>query len=79
MTVQDRIELIEEAQELLRQAIHNIQSATNDSPDRNYYQAYIIRSLRNMIDGDDNPYDANLDAMIQVLTRDEESMLEYNQ
>lgn len=75
MTIQDRIELVEEAQELLRQAIHNVELALYDTDEVNYYQAYLIRNLRNMIDGDDNPYDANLNSLIETL---QESTCEYS-
>lgn len=75
MTIQDRIELIEEAQEMLRQAIYNVQSALHDTDEVNYYQAYLVRNLRNMIDGNDNPYDANLEKLIETL---QESTCEYS-
>lgn len=75
MTVKYRVELIEEAQELIRQAIYNIQTALYDTDEVNYYQSYLIRNLRNMIDGEDNPYDANLDSLIKNL---QETTCEYS-
>lgn len=75
MTNQDKIELIEEAQEMLRQAVYNIQSALHYTDEMSYYQAYLVRSLRNMIDGNDNPYDANLKKLIETL---QESTCEYS-
>jgi len=75
MTIQDRIQLVEEAQELLRQVIYNVEQVLYDRPDTKYYQAYLIRNLRNMIDGDDNPYDANLNSLIETL---QESTCEYS-
>ena len=71
MTIENRIELIEEAQELLRQAIYNIQTAVQGSTDSEYEQTYIIRSLRNMIDGGDDSYDTNLDSIIKSIIGDE--------
>lgn len=67
MNTQDKIQLIEDAQDLLRQALNNIEQALCDSPDTNYYQAYLVRNLGNMINGQDNPYDANLNSLIEAL------------
>lgn len=79
MTIQDKIDLIEETQELLRQAIHNIDSVIQDLPTQRYYKAYLTFNLRNMIDGDGNPYDANLEKLIEEVSElDEESTCEYS-
>ena len=60
---------------MLRQAIYNVLSALHDTDEVNYYQVYLVRNLRNMIDGNDNPYDANLEKLIETL---QESTCEYS-
>jgi len=66
-----RIELLEEAQEMLRQVILIVQSAVLHTEHYNYYDAYVIRNLRNMIDGGVNPREANLDSIIKSIIGDE--------
>lgn len=66
-----RIELLEEAQEMLRQVIYNVQSAVQKTEHFTYYEIYLIRHLRNMIDGESNPYDANLERLIEILQEEE--------
>lgn len=67
-----RIELLEEAQEMLRQVILIVQSAVQETEHFTYYEAYLIRNLRNMIDGESNPYDANLERLIEMLQEEED-------
>lgn len=67
-----RIELLEEAQEMLRQVILIVQSAVQETEHFTYYEIYLIRHLRNMIDGQDNPYDANLERLIEILQEEED-------
>ena len=74
MTNEYRIELLEEAQEMLRQVILIVQSAVQKTEHFTYYEAYLIRNLRNMIDGENNPYDANLERLIEMLQEEEDTI-----
>ena len=76
MKYQDRLNLIEEAQDLLRKAVENIDLAVRGTGEENTAQAYITSHLKIIIDSNHSYFSAspNLDDVWKNLNieRDEQ-------
>jgi hypothetical protein len=66
MTKLERIELLENAEQLIAEAIANIEEALYGTDNENLANAYIIPHLNTWI-GNGNPYDKSIDKYIDDL------------
>jgi hypothetical protein len=69
MEVAKRFELLEEAEELISQAINNIQIALKGTGEFDHANSYIIPHLKNWV-GDGNPYDTSIRNYIENLEKE---------
>ena len=64
----ERIEMLEDAQEKINEAIDLITEAVRDTDDEASAQAYIIAHLKNWANGE-NPYDDHIPNLIESIRK----------
>jgi len=78
ISIQDRIDMLEEAQDLINQAIDQIQQAVKGTSVDRIVQAYTISHLDNWANGG-NPHDMTIPVIIDSLSEDEDDNFGYGE
>lgn len=65
----ERIELIEQAQELIEEAKALVDAAVEGTPEENHYNAYGCYGFK-MLSGSGNPYDSSLYSLIETFGKE---------
>lgn len=69
MEVTERIELLEEAENMIFEAIANIETALHKTSEFNHANSYLIPHLKTWV-GNGNPYDTSIRDYIEKLEKE---------